>query len=315
MKTESGHPPASPEPAGLLPVSPVLKPPSGLALWWLAIRPRTLTIAIAPVLAGSVLAYADRGEVSLVVVMVALLGALAIQAGTNLYNDVADYLRGGDQPLRQGPPRVTAMGWALPGQVKRAAFIAFAAAALCGIYLALVGGWAILLLGLASMLAGYAYSLGPRPIADTPLGEVFVTSFFGLGAVGGCYYLQTQTIVQPVLAVGLALGLIASGVLMANNYRDMEPDRLAGRRTLAIVGGPEVSKILYALFLVLPFALVFPPLGPAGGWMTLPLLPVAFGLVRRFSILPRGPAFNVILVATARFELYFVLLLALGALL
>lgn len=315
MKTETGLHAAAPPLAERLPASPAAQPPKGARLWWLAIRPRTLTIAVAPVLAGSVLAYAELGTLNLAIVAAALLGALAIQAGTNLYNDVADYLKGGDQPLRQGPPRVTAMGWAAPGQVKRAAFIAFAVAAGCGSYLALSGGWPILLLGLASLLAGYAYSLGPKPIAYTPFGEAFVTVFFGLGAVGGCYFLQTHRITQPVLAAGLALGLIASAVLMANNYRDMEADRLAGRRTLAIQSGPEISKILYALFLVLPFALVFPPLGPAGGWMTLLLLPVAFGLVRRFSILPRGPDFNVILAATARFELFFALLLALGVML
>jgi 1,4-dihydroxy-2-naphthoate octaprenyltransferase len=314
MKTESGHGPVSPAPMAPPPSSPVVTVPRGWGLWWLAIRPRTLTIAVSPVLAGSGLAYADLGRIDPVVVVLALLGALAIQAGTNLYNDVADYLKGGDLPLRQGPARATAMGWATPGQMKRAAQVSFAVAALCGLYLVAVGGWPILALGMLSLLAGWAYSFGPKPIAYTPLGEVCVVAFFGLGAVGGVYYLHGFTLTGPVMAAGLAIGFIAAGVLMANNYRDMEPDRLAGRRTLAILVGPELSKVLYGLFLVLPFALAFPPLGPKGGWLTLALLPFSFKLVRRFATEARGPGFNQILAATARHQLAFAALLSLGTL-
>ncbi len=298
-----------------MPVSPVCVRPHGLKLWWQAIRPRTLTIAVSPVLAGAALAYADQGGIDPLLAAAALLGALSIQAGTNLYNDAGDYLKGGDQPLRQGPARVTAMGWASPSQVKRAAFLCFLLAALTGLFLILAGGWPILALGLASLLAGWAYSSGPRPIAYTPLGELFVIGFFGLGAVGGSYYLLAQALTRPVLMAGLALGCIAAGVLMANNYRDLEPDRLAGRRTLAILAGPELSKVLYALFIVLPFVLVIPPLGPAGGWMVLLLAPLAYKLLRDFLMLPRGPAFNRILAATAAYQMAFACLLALGALL
>ncbi|MBF0267574.1 MAG: 1,4-dihydroxy-2-naphthoate octaprenyltransferase [Alphaproteobacteria bacterium] len=301
--------------AEAVPVSPVRVRPHGLKLWWQAIRPRTLTIAVSPVLAGAALAYADQGGIDPLLAAAALLGALSIQAGTNLYNDAGDYLKGGDQPLRQGPARVTAMGWASPSQVKRAAFLCFLLAALTGLFLILAGGWPILALGLASLLAGWAYSSGPRPIAYTPLGELFVIGFFGLGAAGGSYYLLAQSLTRPVLMAGLALGFIAAGVLMANNYRDLEPDRLAGRRTLAILAGPELSKVLYALFIVLPFVLVMPPLGPSGGWLVLLLAPLAYKLLRDFLMLPRGPAFNSILAATAAYQMAFACLLALGALL
>jgi 1,4-dihydroxy-2-naphthoate octaprenyltransferase len=313
LKTDSGHRPLTPPADPGTPASPLGSAPSGFRLWWRAVRPRTLVIAVSPVLAGSALALAELKSVDLAVVAAALLGALAIQAGTNLYNDVADFLKGGDQPIRQGPARVTAMGWASPAEVKRAALVAFFIASLCGLYLVYAGGWPILLLGLLSLVAGWAYSLGPWPIAYTPLGELFVIAFFGLGAVGGSYYLQAHHLGRPVLALGLALGFIAAGVLMANNYRDIEPDRLAGRRTLAILVGPEMSKILYGLFLALPFALAFPPLGPSGGWLALLLLPAAFRLVHSFALESRGPAFNRILGGTAIFQLEFALLVALGA--
>ena len=263
-------------------------------------------------MAGSALAWSDLGHLDPRPAVAALVGALAIQAGTNLYNDVGDALRGGDQPLRQGPPRVTALGWATPERVRRAALVCFGLAALVGLYLVWLGGWPILALGLASLAAGWAYSGGPRPIAYTPLGEVFVIAFFGLGAVGGSYDLQTGSVSAGALVVGLALGSVASAVLLANNYRDMEPDRLAGRRTLAIRVGVHASRLCYAGFILMPLGLLASPLGPKGGWLTLAALPVAIRLIRRFVTEIRGPAFNAILAATARFQLLLALLLAVG---
>lgn len=313
MKSESGQPPAIAVRREQSPSSPSGAAPRGLGLWWLAIRPRTLFIAVSPVVAGGGLAFAQKEGLELSVLLATLLGGLSIQAGTNLFNDVADYLKGADQPMRQGPARVTAMGWASPEMVKLAAMFAFMLAAACGLYLVAVGGWPILALGTASLVAGWAYSFGPKPIAYTPLGELFVVLFFGLGATVGSYYLQTGAFVGSVFAVGTAMGLIAAGVLMANNYRDIEADRLAGRHTLAILVGPEVSKVAFGLFVVLPFVLCLPPLGPSGGWLSLSLLPMAFRLVRDFSTLPRGPALNRILAMTARYQLFFSLLLAIGA--
>ncbi|MBI5121832.1 MAG: 1,4-dihydroxy-2-naphthoate octaprenyltransferase [Rhodospirillales bacterium] len=276
-------------------------------------RPRTLTIAVSPVLTGSGLALADIGHVDPVVALAALIGAVAIQAGTNLYNDVADFLKGGDQPMRQGPARVTAQGWASPGQVKLAASVCFVLAVLSGMLLVHAGGWPILALGLTSLLTGWSYSFGPRPIAYTPLGEIFVVAFFGLGAVGGSYYLQTQTLTGPVVSVSLALGLIGAGVLMANNYRDLEPDRLVGRRTLAIMIGPKRSKILYGLFLFVPIALAVPPLGPNGGALAFVLLPFAILLSMQFASSARGPAFNALLAATAKYQFAYAALIVLAA--
>ncbi|CAA7615518.1 1,4-dihydroxy-2-naphthoate octaprenyltransferase [Magnetospirillum sp. SS-4] len=288
------------------------QPPDGWRLWWLAARPRTLTISVAPVVAGTALAWHDTGGVDPRPFLAALAGALAVQAGTNLFNDVGDALRGGDQPMRQGPPRVTALGWASPGRVRRAALACFVLAAVVGLYLVWLGGWPIAVLGGASLAAGWGYSGGPRPIAYTALGEVFVIAFFGLGAVGGAYYLQTMTLTSPALVTGLAVGLVAAAVLLANNYRDMEPDRLAGRRTLAIVAGAETSKLIFGTLLVVPMALLASPWGPPGGIITLGAAPLALMLFRRFVSEPRGAAFNAILASTARLQLVLAVLLAVG---
>ena len=305
---------ASP-PAGITPAQPATRadgPPAGWRLWWLAIRPRTLSIAVAPVVAGTAVAAAETGRFDPLPMVAALFGAVAIQAGTNLYNDLGDALRGGDQPLRQGPPRVTALGWATPARVRFAALVAFGLAALAGLYLAAVGGWPILALGVASLVAGWAYSGGPKPIAYTPLGEVFVVAFFGLGAVGGSYWLQANALSPAALATGLALGLLAAAVLLANNYRDLEPDRLAGRRTLAIRIGCEPSKALYAVLTLVPFLLLASAIGPERGWLALLALPLALNLIRRFVTEARGLAFNGILAHTARLELVVATLVAVG---
>jgi len=241
-----------------------------------------------------------------------LLGAVLIQIGTNLWNDVGDAARGGDQPLRQGPPRVTALGWATPEAVRNAALLSFAGAALVGLYLAWVGGWPVVALGLASLVAGWAYSGGPRPIAYTAVGEVFVLAFFGLGAVGGTVWLQMGALPPQAVILGLAIGLPACAVLMANNYRDLEPDRLVGRRTLAIRLGAEGSKAAYTGMILTPFAILMSPAAPDGGWVALAAAPLAVKLVLSFATAPRGPEFNRILAATAKFQLLLAALVAVG---
>lgn len=288
------------------------RPPAGWRLWWLAIRPRTLTMAVAPVLAGTALGWAESGHFDPRPFLAALGGALLIQAGTNLHNDVADALKGGDQPMRQGPPRVTALGWATPERVRVGALVCFGLACLFGLYLIALGGLPILALGLASLAGGWCYSGGPRPIAYSPYGELFVIAFFGLGAVGGSYYLQTHTLDLSAVIVGLAVGSVAAAVLMANNYRDIEADRLIGRRTLAIRAGVRTSQALYAVMVLAPFILLVGPTGPAGGWLVLGALPMAVGLIRRFATEERGPAFNIILGTTARLQLLISGLLTLG---
>lgn len=284
--------------------------------WWLALRPGTLTIAVAPVLVGSSLAWADTGGLDWPVAAAVLAGALTIQAGTNLVNDAADYLRGVDQPDRIGPKRATAEGWLGAAEVRRAALAAFGLAAAIGLYLVWQGGWPILALGLAAIAAGLGYSVGPKPIAFTGLGEVFVFAFFGLGAVLGSYYLQAGRITGPAVAAAAALGLLAAAVLTVNNYRDMATDLRAGRRTLAHRLGRRGTRGLYALEIALPFALATALAGwQAGAWLAVLALPWAAWLYRRFRSVPPGPVFNKLLVQTARLQLAFALLLSLGFLL
>lgn len=286
--------------------------------WLEAIRPRTLPVAVVPVLVGSVLAWYDTGASSLSVLLATALAALLIQAATNLHNDVADYERGADDPLtRLGPRRATAEGWLTAGSVRAGAALLFAAAAVVGAGLVAVGGWPILLIGVASLACGWAYSGGPLPIAYTRLGEPFVWLFFGVVAVAGSYYLQAGRVTPLALAAGAVLGLPAAAVLVVNNYRDLEHDRRAGRRTFAVVFGRPASRGYYALLLLLPFACLplFALAGGLGWLLAFAALPWAVLLVRRFVRSAPGQAFNALLADTARFQLAFGVLVSAGLLL
>lgn len=281
-------------------------PPDATALtqslpkvWWLAVRPRTLTLALVPVVVGGALAWHDGAGVSALLFVVTLACALLIQAGTNLFNDVYDAVRGNDGPDRLGPPRVTASGLASPQQVKRAAWILFGSALAGGLYLVFVGGWPILAIGLASLAAGWAYSGGPRPLSHTAWGEVFVVMFFGLAAVGGSYYLQRGALTATVIGVGLALGLQAAAVLLLNNLRDHEADRRAGRRTLVHLTQPARAYWLYGALLLAPFPLLAIALYPEGLGIAWLALPVCLWLAWRCTRLSPSPAMNTQLALTA----------------
>lgn len=286
-----------------------------LSSWIMAARIRTLSLSLTPVAVGAALAWAMEGKVDRLAVLVALAGSMSIQIGTNLHNDAVDSERGGDGPDRVGPPRATAAGLLSAASVKRGAAACFAAAALMGLYLVFIGGWPILLLGILSILSGWAYTGGPLPIAYTPLGELFVLAFFGAGAVCGTYWLCTAHLSYAAVVGGLAIGLFAAAVLMVNNHRDVEADARAGRRTLAIEAGPCLTVWFYAGLMLAPFAML-PLLGdnlPRGHvWPTLLALPLALALIRRFAIEPPGPGFNRILVRTAQIQFLFGLLLCLG---
>lgn len=280
--------------------------------WLLAARPKTLPVAIAPVLVGTTLAWAETGEVDGIITMVILLAATLIQIATNLHNDVADHERGGDLPeTRLGPPRATAEGWLAPGQVRTAAGLTFLAAGALGGWLILEGGWPIALIGCLSIAAGWAYSGGPRPISYTSLGEFFVWLFFGLIAVCGTYFLQTDGLTHGAVIAGAALGMPAAAVLVVNNYRDLENDRRVGRQTFAVRFGRRASRAQYVLLMLLPFAMLPLIESIRPWWWLLPVaaVPYAVGLVNRFAATPPGPAFNALLAATARFHLVFGVLL------
>ena len=291
--------------------------PSRRQAWWQALRPRTLPVAAAPVLATCALAWSESGRLNWLAALVTLVAALLIQIGTNLLNDVGDFERGTDTPDRLGPARATAMGWLSPGQVKRAGFSALAGAFLLGIYLVWLGGWPIVLLGLASLFCGWAYTGGPKPIAYGPLGEVFVWAFFGLGAVLGTYYLQTGSLSRAAWALAHMLGLFAAAVIVVNNTRDRAGDARSGKRTLAVRLGLTACRVEYGLLMLVPFVLL--------GWLAaaghhlaagLPLLalPPALMLVVRFARLAPGREHNRLLGQTAQLQLFFSCLLLLGCL-
>ncbi|WP_434515142.1 1,4-dihydroxy-2-naphthoate polyprenyltransferase [Dechloromonas sp. ARDL1] len=281
--------------------------------WFLACRPKTLTVSLSPVLVGTAIAWHDAHAVLWLPLLAAALGAAFIQIGTNLFNDVGDFLRGTDTPGRLGPRRATAEGWLTPGMVKGGAWLSFALAFLCGIYLVWHGGWPIVAIGLASLAAGWAYTGGPKPIAYGPLGELFVFIFFGLAAVGGSYYLQTLSLTAMALIAAALVGSHAAAVITVNNYRDHDGDKAHGKNTLAVRLGRPATRRLYVLEMLAPYALL-PALSDLGWPAALPLLslPLALRLIARFHREQPGPVFNTILAATAGLQMVFACLLALA---
>lgn len=293
--------------------------PGRVGAWVQAVRPKTLPVAIVPVLVGTCLAWAESDRFSVAILFAAALAALLIQAGTNLHNDAADFERGGDDPVsRIGPRRAVAEGWLSARQVKAGAAVAFASAFAAGMYLVAIGGLPILAVGVVSILAALAYSGGPRPIAYTCLGEFFVWVFFGFVAVGGTYYLQAERMITAnAWLAGALIGLPAAAVLVVNNTRDVDNDRQSGRRTFPVVFGVAASRFEYSVLMLLPFPLAIWLATGFGGWGWLPLLglPHAILLVRRFNRADSGQVFNTLLAATAKFQLGFSVLLCTGLLL
>ncbi len=281
--------------------------------WFLACRPKTLSVSLSPVLVGTAVAWHDTGTLLWLPLLAAALGAAFIQIGTNLFNDVGDFLRGTDTPGRLGPKRATAEGWLTAGKVKAGAWLSFALAFLCGIYLVWHGGWPIVAIGLASLAAGWAYTGGPKPIAYGPLGEVFVFIFFGLVAVGGSYYLQTLTLMPTALLAAALVGIHAAAVITVNNFRDLDGDAKSGKNTAAVRLGRPATRRIYTLEMLAPYVLL-PLLGSLGWLAALPLLslPLALKLIQRFHREAPGPVFNNILAATAGLQLTFALLLSLA---
>lgn len=290
-------------------------PRSPIHIWLMAARLRTLPASVAPVLVGTALAL-GAGHFDPIAFLAALLGAMFIQVGTNLSNDYSDARRGADTDERLGPVRVTAGGLVPPSQVLLATYITFGAAALCGIYLIAVAGWELLAVGAASILAGVLYTGGPRPYGYEGLGEVFVFLFFGFVAVTGSYFVQVQQLPWQAFACSVPVGLLASAILVVNNVRDLETDRRAGKRTLAVRLGRSRTRALYAAMVLLAFAIP-PLLWLAGGmtaWLLLCLLalPLALPVVKVVRTRVDGPSLNVALAKTGALQLAFCALLSAG---
>ncbi len=220
----------------------------------MASRVRTLPASVAPVLVGTALA-GYLGVFHPLRFVAALIGAMFIQVGTNLSNDYSDARRGADSEDRLGPVRVTAGGLVPPRRVLVATYVSFGVAVLAGVYLIVVAGWQLLLVGAASILAGVLYTGGPRPYGYEGLGEVFVFLFFGIVAVAGSFFVQVRHLNWEAFALAVPVGLIATAILVVNNIRDLETDRRAGKRTLAVRLGRERTRTIYAVIVYLAFLL------------------------------------------------------------
>jgi len=287
---------------------------SARSAWWLAIRPATLTASAAPVLVGTGAAWAD-GAFALGPAVAALVGAALLQVGANFANDVFDFERGADNADRLGPQRATQQGWISAAQMKRAMWLAFAGATAVGLYLTYVAGWPVLALGLLSIAAAYLYTGGPKPYGYLGLGDLAVFVFFGPGAVAGTYYVQALSLSPLALLASVPIGALATSILVVNNLRDIETDARAGKHTLAVRIGDGPTRTYYLLLLAAAYLL--PPLlwwrGLAEAWVMLPWLslPLALQLAGRMRH-ERGLALNGCLVGTARLEVVFGLLFALG---
>jgi 1,4-dihydroxy-2-naphthoate octaprenyltransferase len=305
----------------------------------MAARPRTLPAAIAPVLVGSAVAlwvieeansygteavgspaYAGVFDTGLDfrwgAFVAALIGSIFIQVGTNLANDYSDAKRGADTEDRLGPVRVTSSGLVAPRRVLYATWLAFGVAAVAGIYLATVAGWAIIAVGVASIAAGVLYTGGPRPYGYAGMGELFVFLFFGLVAVNGSFYVQLEELDWLPFLLSVPVGFLSTAILVVNNVRDLETDRRAGKNTLAVRIGRERARKLYAAlvvgaFVVLPLALL---VTDAAGWGLLALLaaPLAIAPLRAVGERTDGPSLNAALGQTGALLGAYSLLLAAG---
>jgi 1,4-dihydroxy-2-naphthoate octaprenyltransferase len=299
----------------------------------MAARPQTLPAAVAPVIVGCGVAVA-LGVFTPAIAAAALGGAVLIQIGTNLANDYYDARRGADTPDREGFTRVTATGLIAPAAVRRAMIACFALALLVGLVLVYVGGWPIVIIGLASIAAGVGYTGGPYPLGYHGLGDVFVFIFFGLVAVTGTVYVQAvaplagsmpvfppQGTVPPIAVIaGVPVGTLATAVLVINNIRDRREDATTGKRTLAVRYGRRVARAEFTLLVVGAYLVVialalWPPMSL---WVGLPLLSLPWAL-RLIGTVRTGtdgavlnPALETMGMLLAGFSVLFALGLAIG---
>lgn len=281
----------------------------------LAFRPKTLTAALVPCLAGTALVKAIGLSWDGWVLFYALAASFLIQIGTNLVNDAVDFKKGADTEKRIGPQRITQAGILSANQVMMLGTLCFALAVLCGIPLVLKGGWVIVAIGVASVMMGYAYTAGPFPLAYLGLGDLFVILFFGLLAVSGIVYLNTGDWMSEAFVLGLQIGLHATALIAVNNLRDHQGDRLVNKKTLAVRFGVSFSRWEIAAMSFLPFLIniywwfegyKIPAI------VSLFALPLAIKLTKNVFTTEPGPVYNKFLAQAAGLHLVFGLLIAIG---
>lgn len=281
--------------------------------WKTAARPHTLPAAIVPVLVGGGLAYGED-VFRLDAFSWALIGALAIQIAANFANDASDARRGADTDDRLGPPRMVALGVISSRRMWTVTWIAIAIAATAGVFLTMIAGWPILLIGGCSVIAMLGYVGGPAPYGYRGLGEVFVFVFFGLVATVGSRYVHDSTAPLSAWLLAIPVGFLVTAILVVNNYRDIETDEETGKRTLAVIMGRERTR---ALFVVLVYgAFVAIAIFGVAGWTPISTLfacfivPLAAIPTRIVYVKTDGPALIRALKATARLHLWVGVVLA-----
>lgn len=285
-----------------------------LQAWILATRPKTLPAAAAPVIVGSALAWLD-GRFDVLSALAALVGALLLQIGSNVANDLYDFERGADAGERHGPMRVTQAGLLTPQQMRRGMWLIFGLAALVGVYLIWHAGWAILAIGVAAIISAIAYTGGPFPLGYYGLGDLFVFVFFGLAATVGTYYVQALAVTPVVWVMSAVMGLLIVAILVVNNVRDLESDRAAGKYTLAVFLGARGARMEYVLCHLLAYLLtsalvVFGNL-PSGALLVLLSIPLSSRLIRQIYTW-EGRDLNKTLAGSGQLALIFALLFTLG---
>jgi 1,4-dihydroxy-2-naphthoate polyprenyltransferase len=314
--------------------SPAAARPSTLRIWLLAARPATLPAALAGVAVGLGAALGSGAPFRLDTAVGCVLVALLLQVVANLANDLSDFRRGADTPDRTGPVRVAAAGLVTPRQLEAAIAVVIVMAGVVGLWLAVVGGPVIVVLGVLAVVAALAYTGGPWPYGYRGLGEVFVFTFFGLVAVVGTAYLQAGRVEPGFVAAAVPVGALTTAILVVNNLRDIPTDRAAGKRTLAVMLGARATQAEYAALVaaayLVPVSFVVLWAAGLGGpiaataaarsatpfvpLVLLPLLtlPMAGRLLRRVRSFAEPRALNPVLKGTARLDLAFSILFALG---
>ncbi len=285
--------------------------------WILASRPKTLPAAAAPVIVGSAVAFLENTFQPLAA-LAALIGALCLQIGANLANDVFDYQKGVDNQDRLGPLRMTQAGLLSPRAVKTGMVMVFLVAGLSGLYMTLVSGWWIIVIGILAILAAIAYTGGPFPYGYRGLGEIFVFIFFGFAAVCGTYYAQSKTLSQLAIFSSIPVGLLIVAILIVNNLRDIEGDSKSGKQTLAVKFGLNWARQEFIAVIAFAYLVVFllgiSNIAPAWILISWISLPAVFSLVRSIMF-DGGVVLNTTLASAGKLTLFFALLYSGGLIL
>lgn len=288
---------------------------SGIEVWVLASRPKTLWAAISPVIIGTAMAYGD-GKVHWLSAMCAALGAIFIQIGTNFANDYFDFKHGADHKDRLGPIRVTQAGLVKPQTMKYAIILVFSLAVLVGLYLIWRGGWPVVIIGVLSILFGILYTAGPYPLGYNGLGDIFVLLFFGIIAVAGTYYVQALQINMLILLAGLSPGLFSMAILTVNNLRDIHTDKKAGKKTLAVRFGENFARWEYLasvlIACLIPIVLYFLTSSHFYALAASMVFLMAIPPIKTVFEQKPGIIFNQVLATTGRLLLLYSLIFAIG---